>query len=97
MQESEEVQDADVAGHTRSDLGLQMLDPRERQHVRLRIRADLVGHGLESRDHVVEGDSLLDTVLFAGEQPGRELGLLPRRVAPPDRAGHGRGVEDAVA
>ena len=74
-----------------------MLDASEREHVGLRIGPDLLGHGLETCDHVVQGDPLLDTVLVAGQEPSGQLGLLARRVPPSDRTRHRRRVEDPVS
>ena len=97
MEESQEVQHAHPPWDARADFGLQVLDPSEREHVGLRIGPDLLGHRLEACDHVVQSDPLLDTILVAGQELSRQLGLLAWVVPASDRTCHRRRVEDSVS
>ena len=74
-----------------------MLDAGQRQHVRLWVRANLMANRLQPRDHVVQRDTLFNTVLFARQELGRQFRLLAWGRTASDRAGNSGRVEDPVA
>lgn len=97
MEKTNEVEHPDTRRDRCADFRLEVLDSRQGQHVGLRVCPNPVSDGLQSREHVVQRDTLLRPILVRREQFGSELCLFPWRVAPANRSGDSRGVEDAVA
>ena len=78
MQKPKQVQDSHVRRNTRSYLRLEVLDASQGQHMGLWIRTNLMPDRLQPRDHIIQRDALLRTVLSARKQLGSQLRLLAR-------------------
>ena len=96
MQEPEQIQNPHVRRYAGAYLRFQMLDARQGQHVWLRVGTDLVPDGLQPRNHVVQGDTLLRPVLVTRQQLGCQLRLLAWARTASDRAGDGSRMENPV-